>query len=142
MALSSVQELASLCGGLSLDDTKDQVTHGLLDTCINLIEDAEPRVRVAVAECLGQLANGHGAVVWNAVRQPLLSAIHGNWVRCASALCSSLLACSWLAGAVRSPSLRDMRADSLVQLSKPVAELLSSKVDAGCIQFCLPVSYI
>lgn len=49
--------------------------------CIGLLEDAEPRVRLAVGKCLGALARARGLAAWQAVQGAVLGSIERCWVR-------------------------------------------------------------
>ena len=59
---------------------QDQVQAEVLDACLTLLEDAEPRVRLAVGECLGLLAEQRGAEVWEMSRTAILGSINRCWV--------------------------------------------------------------
>jgi hypothetical protein len=55
--------------------------------CMRLLEDGEPRVRLAVGRCLGALAARRGLAAWEAVRGAVLGSIERCWVRAGSACC-------------------------------------------------------
>lgn len=57
-----------------------QVQADVVDACLTLLEDAEPRVRLAVGECLGLLAEQRGVEVWEASRAAVLGSINRCWV--------------------------------------------------------------
>ena len=48
--------------------------------CVRLLEDDEPRVRLAVGRCLGALARARGLRAWEAVRGAVLGSIERCWV--------------------------------------------------------------
>ena len=48
--------------------------------CIRLLEDDEPRVRLAVGKCMGALARAEGLRAWQAVRGAVLGSIERCWV--------------------------------------------------------------
>ena len=48
--------------------------------CVRLLEDDEPRVRLAVGRCLGALARARGPRAWEAVRGAVLGGIERCWV--------------------------------------------------------------
>lgn len=52
-----------------------------LPGCLQLLEDAEPRVRLAVGECLGIMAQQRGPSVWEASKDTIFTSIEGSWVR-------------------------------------------------------------
>ncbi|KAK9826799.1 hypothetical protein WJX81_002074 [Elliptochloris bilobata] len=52
--------------------------------CVRLLEDSEPRVRLAVGKCMGALARARGMKAWNAVRGAVLGSIERCWDRDAS----------------------------------------------------------
>jgi len=54
--------------------------HTLADACLLLMEDEEPRVRVAVGEVLGALAAGHGPAVWLRAEGAVMASISSNYV--------------------------------------------------------------
>lgn len=49
--------------------------------CVERLEDAEPRVRLAVGACLRVLAAQQGVAVWEAVSGAILASIERSWVR-------------------------------------------------------------
>lgn len=53
----------------------------MLDACLTLLEDPEPRVRLAVSECMRLLAEQQGAAVWLASHDAILDSITACWVR-------------------------------------------------------------
>lgn len=53
----------------------------LTDECLRLLEDEEPRVRLAVGDCLHRLAVKLGPSVYERCRERLLASIHANYDR-------------------------------------------------------------
>lgn len=60
----------------SSDAFPDQALQG----CLRLLEDSEPRVRLAVGECLGLMAQQRGPSVWEVSKDTILTSIEGSWV--------------------------------------------------------------
>jgi hypothetical protein len=52
-----------------------------LRSCVERLEDAEPRVRLAVGACLHVLAQQQGVAVWEAASGAILASIERSWVR-------------------------------------------------------------
>ena len=52
----------------------------VLEACLTLLEDPEPRVRLAVSECMRLLAEQHGVAVWLQSRDAILESISACWV--------------------------------------------------------------
>ena len=50
-----------------------------LEACLALLEDPEPRVRLAVSECMRLLCEQQGVRVWLRARQPILDSIRACW---------------------------------------------------------------
>jgi len=57
----------------------------VLEACLQLLEDEEPRVRVAVGETMGALARVQGPAVWLRAQPAVLASIRDNFV---SAVCA------------------------------------------------------
>lgn len=55
-------------------------TDAMIQTCKNLLEDPEVRVRWAVGELLRALCEQHGTIVWEAVKKRILDSIRENFV--------------------------------------------------------------
>lgn len=51
-----------------------------LQGCLLLLEDSEPRVREAVGDSLGLLAQKEGPRIWERARDPILTSIEQSWV--------------------------------------------------------------
>lgn len=56
----------------------------VLQGALILLEDPESRVRLAVGEYLGLLAQNHGIAVWEEARDSVLGSIEHSWVSSAS----------------------------------------------------------
>ena len=63
-------------GGASHDKLQGEA----LAACLCLLEDPEPRVRLAVSECMRLLAEQQGAAVWLKSRDAVLGSISVCWV--------------------------------------------------------------
>ena len=61
-------------------DLQQASSDRLLAVCLALLEDAEPRVRQAVAECLSTLARQQGPAVWQGARAAVCASIESSWV--------------------------------------------------------------
>ena len=59
----------------------DKLQGDALDACLMLLEDQEPRVRLAVSECMRLLAELQGTAVWLKSREAILDSIRACWVR-------------------------------------------------------------
>ena len=64
--------------GLSDDQLQDAATQA----CLELLEDSEVRVRLAVGGLLKALAADAGTVVWQHTQDRILTSIQVNFVRC------------------------------------------------------------
>ena len=53
----------------------------LLQASTMLLDDEEPRVRIAAGECLGLLARLQGVAVWEHCRQAIYDSIQRDYVR-------------------------------------------------------------
>ena len=61
--------------------SRDGFAQQALGSCVECLEDAEPRVRLAVGACLRVLAQQQGIAVWDAVSGAILASIERSWVR-------------------------------------------------------------
>lgn len=59
---------------------QDKLHGDALEACLTLLEDPEPRVRLAVSECMRLLAEQQGIVVWLKARDAILESISSCWV--------------------------------------------------------------
>ena len=71
-------------------DGRQAFAQQALGACMQCLEDAEPRVRLAVGALLHVLAEQQGAAVWEASRDAILGSIEHNWVRTRRAALLSL----------------------------------------------------
>ena len=62
-------------------EEQSKLQQDMLDACLTLLEDPEPRVRLAVSECMRLLAEQQGIAVWQASRDAILESIKACWVR-------------------------------------------------------------
>ena len=62
-------------------EEQSKVQRDMLDACLTLLEDPEPRVRLAVSECMRLLAEQQGVAVWLASHDAILDSITACWVR-------------------------------------------------------------
>ena len=60
--------------------SRQAFTKEILGSCNAALEDPEPRVRLAVGDCLGLLAAQQGTAVWDACRDAILGSIERSWV--------------------------------------------------------------
>ena len=63
-----------------------------------LLEDPEPRVRLAVSECMRLLAELQGTVVWLKSRDAILNSIRACWVSQPNATDPLLCYAAWHVG--------------------------------------------
>jgi len=77
----------------------------LFEACLALLEDEEPRVRVAVGEVLGGLARVEGPLVWTRAQLAVLASIRDNYVRVGQRtplfwvplfVCMCVHVCTWM----------------------------------------------
>ncbi len=61
-------------------EEKSRLQRDMLGACLTLLEDPEPRVRLAVSECMRLLAEQEGNAVWLASRNAILESIEACWV--------------------------------------------------------------
>lgn len=88
LGLMSSKECQSQLGGLdaaqmlcSLKVADNAFLSDLLCQCQHLLENEEPRVRSAVAECVRELASQQGAIIFEAIGPQVIASIHRSFAR-------------------------------------------------------------
>ena len=79
--LSMVQLLLSRQQAKPGGADDDKLQGDALEACLALLEDPEPRVRLAVSECMRLLAELQGITIWLKSRDAILNSIRACWVR-------------------------------------------------------------
>lgn len=74
--LKAERDQATATSSAGQEKEREQALQG----CLLLLEDSEPRVREAVGDCLGLLAEKEGPRVWELAREPILTSIKRSWV--------------------------------------------------------------
>lgn len=84
-ALVSAEKLQGPATSDTEQEDGNAFTQKALESYLRLLEDSEPRVRLAVGEYLGLLAEKHGITVWEAAKGAVVGSIESSWVRSLSA---------------------------------------------------------